>query len=259
MGRSRHAGLASRGNLGALMGERTMRTLRTDLGGAVVALTVLACLVPSGQLRAEERDSGMRRQALRLNDITGMDPIRGEVQTLLGDKASTKKLLAEAVRMAKEKPQPFSYNATLILASTASQLKDYETAETFYRLHMDQAKNLLSVNGLATSYGGLITILSAKKKYAEAEELCKEALDLKRGGDGKDDKTLDRFQSAVMEQMIMIIARQGDTDRAIGIIDRILKDRPNNWVALDLKGDVLRIADKNKEAAKLYEDALNRL
>jgi tetratricopeptide (TPR) repeat protein len=231
----------------------------TELRCAAIALTVLACLATTGRLPAEERDSDVRRHALKLNEVTGMDPIRGEVKALLADKAGAKKFVAEAARMAKEKPQPFNYNASLILATVASKLKDYEAAETFYRLHMEQAKHLLSVKGLTTAYGGLIEIYYANKKYAEAEKLCKEALELKSDAAGDDDRSLDRFKSAVMEEMILSIARQGDTDRAIDLIDRILKNSPNSWLALDLKASVFRIAEKNAEAAKVYEEALERL
>ena len=189
-----------------------MRSVRMELSWAAVALTLLACLATVGRLRSEERDSGVRRQALKLNDVTGMDPIRGEVKAVLADKTTASKLVAEAARMAKEKPQPFNYNATLILATVASDesLKEYESAETFYRLHMEQAKHLLSVKGLTAAYGGLIKICYANKKYAEAEKLCKEALDLKaEATNDNEDRSLDRFKSAVMEEMILSIAQSG--------------------------------------------------
>jgi tetratricopeptide (TPR) repeat protein len=221
-------------------------------------LAVLVVLAAAGQLPAEERDSPQRRQALRLNQITGMDPIRGEVRALLADKGAARKLVSEAARMVKEKPQPFSYNATLILATAASELKDYPAAETFYRVHIDQAKQLLSAKGLISAYGGLIVTMTAEKKYAEAEKVCKEVLALRSAppGEDDDDNSLERFKSVVLEEMIKAVARQGDADRAIDLIDRVLKNSPNSWVALDLKADVYRIADRNQEAAKFYEEAL---
>src|SRR6516162_8740047 len=98
-----------------------MRTLRTELRGAMVAL---ACLTAAGALRAEERDSSLRRQALQLNDITGNGPILGKVEALSKDKEAARKLVAEAGRMLKEKPQPFNYNGTRILSSLAFKVKD---------------------------------------------------------------------------------------------------------------------------------------
>jgi tetratricopeptide (TPR) repeat protein len=227
----------------------------------MVALTVLACLTAAGMLRAEERDSTLRQQALKLNDITGNGPILGKVEALSKDKDGARKLVAEASRMVKEKPQPFNYNATRILASLASEVKDYNSAETFYRLQLDQAKKLLSIKGLVTAYGGLIDSLDRNKKYAEAEKACREVLGLESdpGDDAQERKSLDRFRSAVIEAMIRSIARQGDTDRAIDVIDRILKNQPDSWLALELKAEVFVAADKPKEAIKLYQDELDRV
>ncbi len=238
-----------------------MRTLRMELRGAMVALTVLTCLSPAGRLHAEELDSTLRKQALKLNDITGNGPIQGKVEALLKDKDGARKLVAEAGRMVKEKPQPFNYNATRILALLSFEVKEYATAEAFYRLQVEQAKKLLSVKGLTDAYGGLIDSLKQNKKFAEAEKACKEVLGLEGdpGDDAEDRKTLDLFRSAVLESMIRSIASQGDTDRANDVIDRILKDNPNSWLVPELKAEVFIIADKPKEAIKLYQEELDLL
>src|SRR6185437_16189776 len=93
------------------------------------------------------------------------------------------------------------------------------------------------------------------------EKACKEVLELTMTStsDNEDVKSINRFKSAAMEEMILAIARQGDTDRAIELIDRILKNAPNSWLALDLKARVYRIGDKYQQAAKVYEDALDRI
>jgi tetratricopeptide (TPR) repeat protein len=237
----------------------------------MVALTVVLCAA-TGQLRAEERDATLRQQILRLNDITGKSPLAGEVLSMLADKAAAKKMVSEAVRMAKEKPQPIGYNASLILATTAADVKNYDAAETFYRLHMEQAKKLRSLRGLIAGYGGLIPVLYANKKYAEAEKACSEIIDhdllratvqelaSDNSKEAKQEiKTIERFLSAVIEEMIVTIARQGDTDRAIELVDRVLKKDPNSWLALDLKARVYHVADKSDQAVKIYEDELERL
>jgi Tfp pilus assembly protein PilF len=238
----------------------------------MVALAGLACLVTAGRLRAEEREATPRDKALELNAITGMDPLRGEVKALLEDKAAARKLVSEAARMAKEKPQPFAYNATLILATTASQLKDLTAAETFYRLHRDQAKQLGSVQGVITAYSGMITILFEAKKYAEAEKVCEQALKdqlvggmllrLERETDRDSEaerKPIERFRTLVVQEQILSIAYQGDSDRAVEVIDRLFKDPASNWLSLDLKARVYRIVGKNEQAVKTYEDELERL
>lgn len=248
-----------------------MRTLRTELRWATIALTVLGCLSPI-VVRAEERGANLRRQALKLNEITGKDPLRREVQTLLKDKAAAKKLVAEAARLAAEKPQPFAYNATLILGTVAAQVKDYRGAETFYRLHLDQAKQLRSTQGLLAAYGGLITSAYSNRKFAVAEKLCAEAIkndlilgtlqSLEMDKDKEADaelKIIKRFISGFLEEQIMAVAQQGDADRAVDLIDRLLKDQSDGWLALDLKGRAYRVAGKYKEAVKSYEEEMQRI
>src|SRR6185437_13849437 len=93
------------------------------------------------------------------------------------------------------------------------------------------------------------------------EKACKEVLELTMTStsDEEDVNSINRFKSAAMEEMILAIARQGDIDRAIDLIDRILKNAPNSWLALDLKASVYRIGDKYQQAAKVYEETLTRL
>jgi tetratricopeptide (TPR) repeat protein len=252
-----------------------MRTLRTELRWATIALTVLGCLSPA-VVQAEERPANLLRRILKLNEITGKEPLRREVQALLKDKAAAKKLVSEAAGMAAKKPQSFTYNATLILASVATRVKDQRATETFYRLHLEQAKQLRSTQGLLAGYGGLITTAYSNHKYAEAEKLCDEVLKseliaatvenlsekfkLEKDEEaGKELKTIQRFVSGVVEEQIMAIAQQGDADRAVDIIDRRLKDQSDSWLALDLKGRAFRVAGKYKESLKTYEEEMERL
>ena len=242
-----------------------------ELQRATIALTMLGCLWPAF-VQAEERAAALRQQALKLNEITGKDPLRREVQALLKDKTAAKKLVAEAARMAVEKPQPFTYNASLILGTVASRLKDYRAAEKFYRLHLEQAKQLRSTQGLLSAYGGLITSAYSNHKYAQAEKLCEEAitneyilatlqaLELEKDKEADAElKTIKRFISGVLEEQIMAVAQQGAADRAVDLIDRLLKDQSDGWLALDLKGRAFRVAGKYKESLKNYEDEMQRI
>jgi tetratricopeptide (TPR) repeat protein len=248
-----------------------MRTLRTELRWATIALVVVGSLAPA-LVRAEERDFTLRQKALKLNDIKGKDALLSEVLALLKDKASAKNLVAEAARLvAEKKTQPFAYNATLILGTVALEVKDYRAAETFYRLHLEQAKQLRSAQGLRAAYSGLITSAYNNRNYAEAEKLCKEVIkneiivatikELSEiGGEDseKELKTIEGFISEVLKDQILAIASQGDADRAIDMIDRLLKN-PDSWPALDLKARAFRASGKYKEAAKAYEDEMERL
>ncbi|HTU22330.1 MAG TPA: tetratricopeptide repeat protein [Gemmataceae bacterium] len=248
-----------------------MRTLRTEFRWATIALTVLGCLSPAF-VRAEERGANLRRQILKLNEITGKDPMSSEAKALLKDKDAAKKLVSEAARMAADKPQLFTYNATLILGTVASGVKNYGAADTFYRGHLEQAKQLRSTQGLLAAYGGLITSAYSNRKYAEAEKWCEEVrkseiiaatvenLSLEKDEDaGKELKTIQRFISGVLEEQIMAIAQQGDADRAVDIIDRLLKDKSDGWLAMDLKGRAYRVAGKYKESVKAYKAEMERL
>ncbi|HEY7313477.1 MAG TPA: tetratricopeptide repeat protein, partial [Gemmataceae bacterium] len=66
-------------------------------------------------------------------------------------------------------------------------------------------------------------------------------------------------RTVVVQEQILSIASQGDSDRAIKVIDRLFKDPSSNWLSLDLKARVYRIVGKNEQAVKTYEDELERL
>src|SRR5690348_16035403 len=89
---------------------------------AVVALLAANWLATAAPAPDSEQD--LRKQALKLNNITGQDPMKVQVEALVKDAAATKKLLKVAAGMAKEKEQPFNYNALFILAQTSYFLKD---------------------------------------------------------------------------------------------------------------------------------------
>src|SRR5207245_1674356 len=81
--------------------------------GMVLGIAFLAsqvALAHGADAVTADEQSELRQKALSLNDITGDDPIEGQVKDLVADPAGTKKLLAVAVKMAKEKEQPFNFN-----------------------------------------------------------------------------------------------------------------------------------------------------
>jgi tetratricopeptide (TPR) repeat protein len=206
----------------------------------------------SGEVNPEA-DKALRKRALELNNITGGDPVKGEIVTLVKDEARTKRLLATAARMAKEKEQPFNVNATYILAATAHLLKDLDTAQMFYRLNLDQAVKMSSGSRMSQAFGGLIELLLGNGKYAECEKVCKEFLDL----DG--DESVEKLKPAVLRRMIVAMARQDHFDKANELLDKLVKAQPENWLYVELKGDVLREEGKNDESAKLFEDLIEKV
>src|SRR5262249_39786246 len=128
--------------------------------------------------RAAEDDAALRKRALALNDVTGNDAIKGEIKSLLSDPAGTKKLLAVAHTMAKEKNPPFNFNAAYILGGAASGLNNLESGELFYRLCAAQAAKLQSGQKLADAYIGLIDLYFDNKKFDEGIKACQEFLEL---------------------------------------------------------------------------------
>ncbi len=218
------------------------------------ALLAVVALLTANWLATAAPAPDLRQQALKLNNITGQDPIKGQIETLVKDPAATKDLLKVAAGMAKEKEQPFNYNALYILAQTSYFLKDDADAETFYRLAIKQANELHSGVKQVQGYAGLLTVLTANKKYEEAEKLCREVRQLP----GEDD-TLRRFKILVRRRLALIEAHLGKLKEANAIVDEMMKDAPDNWLGLELKGEVEREAGKYEDAAKTYEEVLDQI
>lgn len=221
--------------------------MRHRVISSLILLAAGFCVLALGQaVRAE--DDPLRQKALGLNDITGDDPIKAEIKGLLDDKTGTKKLLPVAVKMAKEKDQPFNYNGALILARVAHILKDYPSAEAFYRICVDQAGKLQSGRKLAEGYSGLLEVLFNSKKYDECTKLCREFLEMPQIEDGKD---------VVLEIFVQALTRQGKTKEANDIVDRLSKLSPDDLSILELKSVVQIESGKYNEAVKTYEEIID--
>jgi tetratricopeptide (TPR) repeat protein len=213
------------------------------------AAAILVVATPRGPA-----DDSVRQKVLQLNDVTGKDAITGKILELIKDKPELKTLIAEAAKMAKEKDQPFNYNGAFILAKAAFASKDFDDSLAFYKICADQAVKLRSGQKLVDVYDGLITLFLDNKKYDEAVKACQEFLDLKGGG-----QAVDQVKPFVMEQMILALARQGKTDEALKLTDKLVELDEGGWYFLRLKGEVLREAGKLDEAISTFEDAIDRL
>lgn len=213
-----------------------------------MVLAIGALVVALGLASPLRADDALRKKALALNELTGANALEGQVRILLDEPESAKKLLAEAAKMAKEKPQPFNINAALVLATIASQVKDNEAGETFYHIYADYSLQLISESGLARAYSGLITLLYRQKKYVEVEKLCREFLEIDGG------ETIERAKSRMLERMILAMALQGHTDEAVKIVDRLLKKQPDNWLWLEMKARAYRAGGMSNEAIKAYDE-----
>ena len=219
----------------------------------MVLLAVFSLAAPS--LRADDGDS--REKALALNAITGEDPIKGEILTLLDDPAGTRKLLAAALPLAKEKNPPLNYNAAFILGQVALQLKDPEASQTFFRLCLEKAVKLASPQKLGQSFLGLLSVVDvmyATRKYEETTKLCQEILEFL-----EKERRAQGLKDEVLRRMIRAVARQGKTEEAAKMVDNLLKSRKGDWRNLELKGWLKREAGAYGEAAAIYEDLLEKI
>jgi tetratricopeptide (TPR) repeat protein len=204
---------------------------------------------------------------LAFNQVTGDEPTRGAILTLIEDKAGTPKLLAVAVKMAQDKDQPLNYNAALILARSAQQLKDLDKSVALYRLGIDQAKKLMSPSKLFQSYGGIVASYFNAGKYDEARKVCEEFLDIPEeklvGGDDtetpKYNATLRRDQEIIRRELVQILVKQGKADEANKLVDNMLKKDADDFDALELRALIQRETGDHAAAAKTYEDLIQRV
>jgi tetratricopeptide (TPR) repeat protein len=201
-------------------------------------------------------DEALREKALKLNDITGQDALRGKILELVKDKAEMKKLVAEAAKMAKEKEQPFNYNGAYILAKVSHYTKEYDTSLAFYKICQTDATKLQSAQKLVDVYDGLINLFVETKKYDDAVKSCEEFLDLKvkSGGD-----TIEQAKLVFREKMIRALARQNKVDEALKLTDKLIELDEGGWYFLMLKADVLREVGKFDESISAFEDTIERL
>jgi tetratricopeptide (TPR) repeat protein len=239
---------------------------------------VAAVVLALGLTLAARGDEAPRERILKLGQITGDDPLNGELQALIANPKLTRELLAEGLVMLKDKEYPLRYNAAFLLAQAAAELKDIKSSEAFYRVCAGQAVKLLSTRKVLQSYGGLIDLLYENKKFGESAKICKELLELKTG-DGKpriyylsvpnrfgepdfvEDEDFDaakRLRPGVHRLLIQAIAKQGKFDQAIKLADNLIRAQ-DTWQERQLKAWVLREAGKYPEAARAYEDVLERI
>jgi len=216
---------------------------RLAAGAALVGLLLI------GATLTAEVDEATKARLLRLNSVTGNDAMAGTIVDLVKDEAGTKKLLAAAKELlqAKKKDDVFNANATIILARAAQGLKDYPTSEQFYRVNVEQVRKLESGQRMVLAYDGLITILLASKQFDEAEKVFKEFQEIEGG------ETVDRFKESLRRRMALLLARQGQLDKANEMIDKLLQEDGTNPLNLELKGRILHEAGKLDEAATTYE------
>jgi len=207
-----------------------------------------------GGVRADE-EADLRAKLLKYNTITGTEALNGQFRDLIKNKADAKKVLAAAAKIAKEKNQPFNYNAALLMGRFAQSQKDYELAKMFFGICSDQATKVQSGTKLADTLENMISLYSASKEYAKAVEVCQEFLKL----EADEDSPIERSKVLIVAQMAQILARSGKTKEALKIVDNILDNEEGNWFFMRVRGFVLREAEKYDDAVEAFNETIVRL
>jgi tetratricopeptide (TPR) repeat protein len=219
----------------------------------LVRTAVAVLLMTAASPAPAAEDNPLREKALQLNSITGQDAIGGKILELVNDKANAKKLVAEAVKMAKQDEQPFNYNGAYILARVSHALKEHDNSLVFYKVCVDQAVKLKSGQKLVQVYDGLISLYMDTKKFDEAVKACRQFLEI------KGDQRMEEIKPFVMEQMILALTQQKKYDEALQLTDKLIEVDEGGWYFLRLKGLVLRDQGKNEEALKVFEDTISKI
>jgi pentatricopeptide repeat protein len=234
-----------------------MATLRVQIIGGFIAAALLGLFGLAGSVQAADEDAGLRRKALALNDVTGDNPILGEIKTLIKDPAGTRKLLREAVSMAKQKEQPFNYNGAYILARTALLLRELNTSKVFFQICAEQASKLQSTQKLGEAYIFILEIIELyyeDKKYEDSLKLSQEWLEvLDRQGVRSESK------ADVLRLMSRAEFKRGKVEEANKIADNLLKARESSWRNYELKAWLQGESGQTDQALKTYEKVLSRI
>lgn len=244
----------------------------------VIAFVSLAGLLTADCAWGAESNDAILKRIKALDQVTGTQAMQGALKMLQDDKEGAKKVIAAALPMAQAKKKTLSYNAALVLGLLAADMKDMPKSEAFFRVCMEKAAKLQSPDRLLQAYGGLIDLYFDQKKFADSARICRELLELKTD-DGKPrivltakttplgefdyDETngfdlTKRVRSGVHRLLIQALAKEGRYEEALKLTDNLIKAK-DHWLERQLKGWVLREAGKYGEAAKVFEDVIERV
>ena len=223
---------------------------------AAVLVAAAAGLAPAAPVPSGPTDDQLKEKALALNEFTSTDAMQEKLTELLKDKDEAKKLVKTAAKLQRDaagKPSPFKFNAALVLAKLAHNVKDYDAAEAFYGYCADNATKLQSGSKMLLAYEGLMDLYWDQKKFKDVEEVCRKLMENKGG------KETEQAKVFVMEKLIQAKAKQGDTDEALKMAENLVQLDEGGWYFRQLKGWVQREAGKFDDAIVSYQDVLERL
>jgi tetratricopeptide (TPR) repeat protein len=228
------------------------RTAFPRLAGLIL-LAGIFLTGPATPGRADDKQ--LREEAVKLNSVTGTTAMDKRLVELSKDEANSKKLVAFAAKIVKdEKPRPLNYNACLVLANVAQNVKDYDNALILFRACAEEASKVGSASKIATVFDGMIDLFLAQKKYKEALGACQEFLDLPI-----EDEEVSQQKIFVLEKQILITAKLGKHEEALKMVENLIDRDRGGWYFVRLKGEVLREAEKYGDSADAFLEAIERL
>jgi tetratricopeptide (TPR) repeat protein len=232
-----------------------MSIMRSASGRGSLTVLLLWAMVSAVPAQAAEVESNLRKKALEVNAVTGDTATEGKITEMRKDADNSRKLLAVAKEMAKDpKNQPFNSTGTYILARVAQELKQVEISRTFYEIQIEQLTKLAAERKLASAYWNLIKLHIENDKADEGHKIFQKFLELQPADDENEGaETLLGLKRVVERMMLLLLARNGQAEKALKDIDRKLKRDPNSYEYMDLKGKVHREAGQLAEAIKTYQ------
>ena len=206
-----------------------------------------------------------------LNELTGLEPAEGMLRHLMKHHDAAKLLIKTALPLAQQK-DALGYNAALVLALAAADVKDLKASDAFFHVCARIAAKEQSTRKLAQAYGTLIELYYDAKQYRDCARVCKEVLDLKTD-DGKERFVLKAYtdelgnteyneyarydaakpmRSEVQRILVRALTKQGKYTQALKLADGLIEGK-NDWLGTHLKAWVLRESGELADAAKVYE------
>ena len=224
--------------------------------------TALLCVMFAGAAisAAEMTEAELKEKALKLNkEITSEETANAVLKDFNKDKENTPKLVklaAKLQREAKEGDKPFRFYPALVLAKAAQNCKEYDAAETFYTFGFDDAIKAKSGKLQVLAGVSLIDFYMFRKQYDKCIDACDKFLKL-------EDDEAQRLALGVMERKLRAMVRNGESDKAMEVLNTLLKGRRTSEILkfqlLDIKARLLRENGKFADAIAVYKDCLEKV
>jgi tetratricopeptide (TPR) repeat protein len=208
-----------------------------------------------GMLAAAFENPKDSEAVLELNSVTGNAAILGKIEALSKDPETAKKLVQAGAALAKQKDSPIGYNAALILGRVAEKVKLADEGIALYKQLGELAAKRDSVRGVATALLGILELQTTANRHAEAEKVCLELIRLRT----TEEDPLDEVKGLAFRRMMLAIARQGQSERALKIINDEIKAQPRNFLMIALKAQLYVEISKYDEAAEAYLEVIDKV